>query len=92
MTQDSQNIKESAKTSLETVHDYKLILQELKECYDKSFKSRRDFMAPTTEPKWSEIEKAREEQAMMEMQGINLYPTSPDYYEAHDNEFNGLSR
>ena len=77
--------------SEETISSYKSILQELKASYSKRLEQRR-LLEPSSKPEWKDIEKAQEMQALINLQIANFYPTSPDYFEAHDNEFSGLSR
>ena len=85
---------ESTSLSCETINNYKSLLNDLKNCCSRVFESRR-LIETSSNPEWHDIEKANKDAQASElaiMQMAFLEPTTPDYYEAHDHEFSGLSR
>ncbi len=81
------NKQEDTTCSREIINNYKDLLKDLKVCYSRR-SSQRNLMT-STNPQWRDIEQA---QALAMMQMATFTPTSPDYYEAHDCDFGGLSR
>ncbi len=85
------NNLESVSLTKETINSYRSLLNELKSCYSKRDEQRR-LIKTSSNPEWHDIEKAKELETLIMMQMGTLEPTNPDYYEAHDHAFSGLSR
>ncbi len=70
------------------INGYKELLKEISTCHEKIFKG----IDSSVTTNWQDLVELRFLQDMQDKITLNFYPNTPDYFEAHEQEYINLSQ